>query len=206
MNRIIIERGIFMAEILADNDWSEHYIKKGDPAAPTYYIIRRKNATTGLFSNYSVFAGHIRYALLKGYIPVIDMQNYPNQMLDPKLLGKENGWEYYFKQPFNIGLEQAYKGENIILSKEMSDFGYAPQSMNLFKNKNGILDEWRMLVKFGLLKIQPHLQKEISEVYNKLFKPNDRIIGVHLRGTDYVADKPNAHPIPPPLSMHYQKL
>lgn len=186
-----------MAGILADNNWSEHYIRRGNPNAPTYYIIRRKNAKVGLFSNYAVFAGHIRYALSKGYIPVIDMKNYPNQMLDPKLLGKENSWEYYFKQPLNVGLEYAYSGENVILSQEYSPGGLAPVPMAFFKNKNNMLTEWRMLVKFGLLQIRPHLQKEINELYSKLFPPNTRVLGVHLRGTDYVAKKPKYHPIPP---------
>ena len=187
-----------MPEILYDNNWNEHYIKKGNPAAPTYYIIRRQNTTVGLFSNYIVFAGHIKYALSKGYIPVIDMQNYPNQMLDPKLLGKENAWEYFFLQPFKIGLETAYKGENVILSKEVSDFGWPGSKMNDYKNKNGILTEWRTLVKWGLLKIHPHLQKEIDDMYNKFFSANDKILGILLRGTDYVATRPDKHPIPPP--------
>lgn len=98
------------------NDWSEHYIKRGDPSKPTYYIIRRKLTDVGLFSNFIVFAGHIRYALTKGWLPVVDMQNYPNAYLAPEKFGKENAWEYYFEQPLRIGLEQAYNGENVILS------------------------------------------------------------------------------------------
>ena len=29
---------------------------------------------------------------------------------DASKVGKENVWEYYFEQPFNIGIEEAYKG------------------------------------------------------------------------------------------------
>lgn len=190
-----------MPEVFTDEDYSEHYIKKGDPGAPTYFIIRRLNTSVGLFSNYCVFAGQIRYALSNGYIPVIDMQNYPNQMLAPELLGKENAWEYFFKQPFNIPLEQAYKGENIILSNDTPSSGSLPTSMDYFKNKNNILTEWRVLVKWGLLKVQPHLQNEINELYEKFFSKNDRVLGVLLRGTDYIAMRPNQHPIPPPYRV-----
>ena len=189
-----------MAENFYDNNWDEHYIKKGNPAAPTYYIIRRFDRNVGLFSNYIVFAGHIKYALSQGYIPVIDMQNYPNTLLEPALLGKKNSWEYYFKQPFNIGLEQAYNGENVILSPEKPKTPIASEGFSAyFNNKNGQLDEWRMLVKRGFLKVQPHIQQEIDDTYNKLFSPNDRVLGVLLRGTDYVEIKPFKHPIPPPI-------
>lgn len=76
---------------LIDNNWTEHYVKKGDPTKPTYYIIRRNTELpAGLLSNFIVFAGHIRYALSKGWLPVIDMQNYSNANLAPENLGKEN--------------------------------------------------------------------------------------------------------------------
>ena len=189
-----------MAEILADTDWSEHYIKRGDPKKPTYYIIRRQYETTGLLGRYNIFAGHIRYALSNGWLPVIDMQNYPNSYLAPEKLGKENSWEYYFEQPLRIGLEQAYSGENIILC--MENRGFVPYSSNSFYDPhNIIMAEWRMLVKLGLLKVKSVLMEEILAIREKLFAPNDRVLGVLLRGTDYISLKPKGHPIPPPTEF-----
>lgn len=101
---------------MTDTNWDEHYIKRGDPTKPTYYVIRRRYEGTGLFARYIHYAGHIRRALSKGWLPVVDMQNYPNPYLSPEKFGKENSWEYYFEQPLRIGLEQAYGGENVILS------------------------------------------------------------------------------------------
>lgn len=187
-------------ESLIDREnWTEHYIRKGDPSKPTYYIIRRRSTTVGLFSNFGLFAGHIRYALSKGWLPVIDMQNYPNALLEPEKLGKENAWEYFFEQPLRIGLEQAYNGENIILSKELLMFPDSAKKPYLFDDKNIELAEWRMLVKLGLLKIKPAIMEELLETRAKLFAPTDRVLGVYLRGTDYVAKKPRLHPIPPPV-------
>lgn len=40
--------------------------------------------------------------------------------------------------------------------------------------------------------------KEIFATREKLFAPNDRVLGVHLRGTDYSGKKPNDYAIPPP--------
>lgn len=188
-------------KLIDKKNWNEHYIKRGDPKKPTYYIIRRQFTRTGLFSNFVVFAGHIRYALSNGWLPVIDMQNYENPYLPPEKLGKENAWEYYFEQPLRIGLEQAYSGKNIILSYGNVVEPYPNDSMAFFENRNGSLTEWRMLVKMGLLKIKPELMEEISAVREKLFPKNEHILGVSLRGTDYTAIRPDDHPIQPPLEF-----
>jgi len=184
---------------LTDTDWSEHYIKRGDPTKPTYYIIRRQDPLVGLLSNFMVFAGHIRYALSNGWLPVVDMQNYPNAYLAPEKLGKENSWEYYFEQPLRIRLEVAYAGENVILSDGGANLP-RPDTARIafFENRDNVLTEWRMLVKMGLLKVKPALLQEILSVRQKLFASKDRVLGVLLRGTDYVARRPHGHHIPPP--------
>lgn len=187
-----------MAEALTDTNWDEHYIKRGDPSKPTYYIIRRKWNGVGLFSNFIHFAGHIWYALSKGWRPVVDLQNYPNAYLPPEKLGKENSWEYYFEQPLRIGLEEAYSGENVVLSSENPRPHIPYQNMQFYDNKSSLTAEWRMLVKMGLLKVKDSLMKEIMDVRAKLFAPTDRVLGVLARGTDYVANKPRGHSIPPP--------
>ena len=182
---------------MTDTDWSEHYIKRGDPSKPTYYIIRRRWDSTGLFGRYNIFAGHIRYALSKGWLPVVDMQNYPNPYLAPEKLGKENAWEYFFEQPLRIGLEQAYAGENVILSTGEQVNLNPSWTMAFFENRDDSLTEWRMLRKLGLLKVKPALMEEINAVRQKLFAPNDRVLGVLLRGTDYLVRQLKWHPIPP---------
>lgn len=184
-------------KILIDSNWEEHYIKRGDSTKPTYYIIRRRWSDVGLFSNFIVFAAHVRYAMSNAWIPVVDMQNYPNAYLAPEKLGKENSWEYYFEQPFRVGLEEAYNGENVILCRENK--GHIPYHRNeCYDNKNLELNEWRMFVKLGLLKVKSEFVEEASATYRKLFSPTDCVLGVLLRGTDYVANKPKGHPIPPP--------
>ena len=184
-----------------DTNWNEHYIKRGNPAKPTYYIIRRMYDTTGLFALHNIFAGHIRYALSKGWLLVVDMQNYPNAYLAPEKLGKENSWEYYFEQPLRIGLEQAYNGENIILGtgNEVSPRPY--EVMSFYENLDNILTEWRMLIKLGLIRIKPERTREILSVRQNLFLPEDRVLGVLLRGTDYLTRKLYNHPIPPPIEF-----
>ena len=184
-----------------DENPEEHYIKQGDPAKPTYYIIRRMADTTGLLARYRMVMGHIRYALSKSWIPVVDMQYYPNPYLAPEKLGKENAWEYYFEQPLHVGLEQAYNGDNVVLSNGDSVKPYPGHSLKFLDKKNDDLTEWRMLIKLGLLKVKPELMEEITAAWNKLFSPEDRVLGVILRGTDYISRKIKNRPIPPPIDF-----
>ena len=169
---------------------------------------RKPSDMGGLFAYYVFFAGQICDALKKGYLPVVDMQNYPSIYLDPNLVGKENAWEYYFRQPVGVTLEEAYNGENVLLaSANWIDGDERPGSGNaFFENTNGVLTEWKMLVKLGLLQVQPKLYEEIISVRNKLFAPNDRVLGVHLRGTDYVARRPHGHYIQPPIEYALTKI
>ena len=183
-----------------DSNPEEHYLKKGDPNKPTYYICRRVSDTLGLLSKYRVVMGHVRYALSNGWFPVVDMQNYSNSYLAPEKLGKENSWEYYFEQPVRIGLEEAYNGENVILSS--NDVTPSPgHTMKFLENKGRNLMEWQMLIKLGFMKIKPELMQEISEIREKLFPPEERILGVHLRGTDFFVRKNKGRPIPPPTEF-----
>lgn len=184
-----------------DKEPEEHYIKQGDPGKPTYYIIRRIADTTGLLTRYRMVMGHVRYALSKGWIPVVDMQNYPNPNLDPEKLGQENAWEYYFEQPLRIGLEQAYNGENVILSDGDTVKPYPAHSLKMLEKKSDALTEWRMLVKLGLLSVKPELMQEVTATWQKLFSREDRVLGVILRGTDYIARKIKGRPIPPPFDF-----
>ena len=169
---------------------------------------RKPSDMGGLFAYYVFFAGQICDALKKGYLPVVDMQNYPSIYLDPKLIGKENAWEYYFRQPVGVTLEEAYNGENVLMASAIwRDGEERPGNGNaFFENTNGVLTEWRMLVKLGLLQVQPKLYEEIINLRNKMFAPNDKVLGVILRGTDYVARRPHGHYIQPPIEYALTKV
>ena len=51
------------------------------------------------------------------------------------------------------------------------------------------------------MKIKPELMEEISKVREELFAPEDRVLGVILRGTDYLVRKLKGRPIPPPIEF-----
>ncbi len=58
-----------------------------------------------------------------------------------------------------------------------------------------------MLVRLGFFRIQPTIYQSIINEYNRLISKSDRVLGVLVRGTDYVALQPKYHPIQPPVDV-----
>lgn len=106
----------------------------------TIYIIRGLNQRSpfctaevhNLLANYFYVVSHLFYAREKGWIPVVDQQNYPvYNSMDTPINGTMNAWEYFWKQPGGISLEEAYRSRNVVLSKRnwfsQWDMGYEVQ-------------------------------------------------------------------------------
>ncbi|GAA0798351.1 hypothetical protein GCM10008910_22750 [Faecalicatena orotica] len=150
-----------------------------------YYLIRRKIPWAGFYANYLYVAGHIVYALKKGYIPVIDMENYPtlyNEVNTYK--GTKNAWEYYFEQPFGISVKDAMESKNYILS----DFSTMREYLPYKDGKNYFTIDWfkaNEIVDVINTYLLP--KEEISSQVENFYKEKmrgKRVLGVHYRGTD----------------------
>ena len=81
-----------------------------------FYIIRRYPGT-GLFSNLAYVINHIQIANRMGFVPIVDMKNYPTVYNEKKkIFGTYNSWEYYFEKLNNFDLDEVYKSKNIIMT------------------------------------------------------------------------------------------
>lgn len=166
----------------------------------TFYIIRRSDTSAGLFSQYINILGHINYAVGKGWIPVVDMQNYRNAYTNLRHPGHENSWEYFFRQPvMQISMKEIYRSRNVVLSRggimeDMPDI-----SMEFLMNRKRSRF-WRELAK-RYMPVKEEIRKAIEEEREKLFKgESDKdILGVLLRGTDYTSLRPSGHPVQPSI-------
>ncbi len=162
----------------------------------TFYIVRRADNSIGLFSFYVTALAHIKYAIDKGFIPIVDMCNYRNGYLDKKLEGKKNSWEYYFYQPCGYDVNQAYKAKNLILGDMLYESMDVPNAEIVFlNNDNGTLDTWREIAKKYAV-VRNDIQIAADKLYETLIR-HRKCLGVTVRGTDYVALKPAGHPIMP---------
>lgn len=157
-----------------------YYFGKNNPDK-TFYIINRRSPGGGLFSNVTFVLNQIKLCLKKNYIPVIDMLNFPTiyNELNP-INNNNNSWEYYFEQPTNYNLNDAYNSQNVIFSD------------NVFKIDSAGLKEYALeLISPSLSHVRQYLKpqkkfiKDAEVFFKNSFKSSDKVLGVHFRGSNY---------------------
>lgn len=175
--------------------WRERKVSYGNEnPEKTFFVIRRASCKVGLFSSVMTNMGLVDYAVKKGYIPVIDMQNTSNTYLEPEQVGKMNAWDFYFNQPMGYGLEDIAASKNIVLSNGLITEKNDYPDMRIVDDEKLLL-RWREV--FGkYFSINDMLIEEFQKEKQKLFGEN-RVLGVLARGTDYINLKPKNHPIQP---------
>ena len=164
----------------------------------TFYIIGADEGWCGLFAIVAHQLTHIAYAVERGYIPIVDLQNYNNQYLGKEEMFKENAWEYFFQQPMGYGLNDISKAKNVIKSvfaQDPPDKKYRIGYATTIYDTDAIAYWGEMFKKY--VRLNPSSEKKLSSKYNELLKDRGRVLGVHCRGTDFTTLKPLHHPIQP---------
>lgn len=176
---------------------------KEDPNQ-TYYVIRPRGAQEGLLSTYYFVMDRIYYAKTHGYIPYVDFDSDKCQYhMDKPINGITNAWEYFFKQPSNVTKEDLQKKKNVLLSGW--SYHNDPHAFYLPKDFHDPHYDITKKVcqKYGAF--NDDIQKLADEKYQELFGEADDVLGIFIRGTDYVALKPKGHPIQPTVDMVIEK-
>jgi hypothetical protein len=177
--------------------WAEHRTKPGhENPDKTFYVIRRRDWYCGLFSLFLTNLQRVDDALKAGYIPVVDLQNDFNIYLPEEKLGKENAWEYYFKQPCGYSLQDIKKSRNVIIGSGAVPDMFPYLDVDFLYGRTGELEYWRELVN-QYMKLSDEAAAQVQREYDRLFEKSDKVLGVLCRGTDYVQGKPKNHPIQP---------
>lgn len=168
-----------------------------------FYVIRRDDRYAGIGSFLITNLGYISYAIRKNYIPIVDMQTYKN------IYNKNtdiNSWDIFFQQPCNYSLNDIKNAKNVIISPVYPSKFRPNDSMFYFKNKYWYLNYWKSVAK-KYLKINDDIADDVECIW-KSFSNNGslKILGVKLRGTDYVELKPFGHPIQPTAEEIINKI
>lgn len=191
--------------------WGEHMVCNGtDNSDLIFYVIRKKAADCGLLAYYITNLGFIRHAIENGYIPVIDMQNSMiDSLMDDDELGKVNIWEKYFLQPCGYGLEDVSRSKNVILGKDWGLFGnditFPMYDDDLFNNVNGQREYWHDLIN-KYYKLSDDMDEFIKNSYQEILTPEEKVLGVLYRGTDFTSNAPKGHYISPSFEMMKEKI
>lgn len=182
--------------------WKEQK-KYGIPDSNKYFVIRRQGWKIGLFSYFCTNLGHIKWAVENGYTPVVDMSSYPNIYIQKGSENKINAWDYFFKQPCNVTLEDV-KWHMRLLSS-----GEEPQEFPIYTKEclNPDTDEYKMWKAYAdkYISYSDIAKEEIEKAYNLLIQKEDKVLGVLCRGTDYTSKKPHNHPVQPTAEMVIEK-
>lgn len=183
----------------------ERHYKKNNVAGSKYLIIKREctRAPLGLFAYYITNAAWIEYALRNDMIPVIDMKNFYNAYHEEGQVGKINTYEYFFKQPCGISLEEALQSkQSRYVWKDVPDF-HPNESLDFFENTE-LLEYYRAIAR----KYMPfqHEIQEILEAERVRILGSERVLGVLARGTDYTSLKPYFHPVQPTVEELIVKI
>ena len=177
--------------------WSEHFRRFGsENADKTFYIIRRRDCYCGLFSLFLTNLQRIDDALKAGYLPVVDLQNDFNIYLSEDKIGRENAWEYYFKQPVGYCLQDIQNSRNVMVGSGAVPAMFPYLDLDFLYGRTGELAYWRELVRKYMV-LSDEAAQRVEEAYHRLFAPADKVLGVKCRGTDYANGKPKNHPIQP---------
>ena len=165
-----------------------------------FAILRRTSCPScGLFSHYIVHLGCIREYISKGYIPLIDLGSFSNIFNGFNNSSLINPWEFFFNQPFNHTLNKVLKYSQKIKYFKCKDSFKRPYQKTIYLNKV-LVNYWHNIAN-EYMPIKGVIINESNIIIKQLFNNNNNILGVLIRGTDYLAKKPRNHPIPPKVEM-----
>ena len=148
----------------------------------------------GLFSFFIVQIGCVNKYLLDGYMPIIDIQNFDN-VYNKGNKNISNPWELFFYQVNNYTLEEVKKYANDSKYVECGGDWYRPDENNIYY-QNDSIKYWHGIHK-KYMPIRNEIMKEAEINMKRFFGKSKNILGVLIRGTDYVKGRPPRHPIPP---------
>jgi hypothetical protein len=166
------------------------------------YVIKPdyQDGVEGLLSLINKQILYMAYAKKKGYCPYIDWKNYKTQYYD----GKNNAWEYFFKQPSNLTENEVYKSKKVYLS------GWSFKTVNpegLFEAD--VFTDKRIREKSSeMLCEHIRFSDEVLSIVNKEATSLNisECIGVYIRGTDYVKLKPCGEYVQPSVDQMKCKI
>lgn len=157
-----------------------------------WFIIRPPKSKVGLLGLYIDAIQKISYALENNYKPVIDYENYRTVYSGGQHDESRNIWEWYFEQPFQNSLSEAYAGDYIL--SRMA--GSSNLTDALLRGDMSLLQQYAAVSRGINLSHSVHIYiyMFMDEIQ---FNKGQKVLGVFCRGSDYTQYKPFGHPVQP---------
>lgn len=141
------------------------------------YVMSLEVEHSGIASMVIYSLAQLRYAKWKGYTPVIDMKW---QYLWTGNVKDQNGWEFYYKQPAGVSVQEAYESSQVYFC-DPSIF-HIPLLYfidELYDNRRAVRIYHKYYRRY--CHYQDDLQAYIDEQKQKILKLGRRILGCSIR-------------------------
>lgn len=162
----------------------------------TFYVIRTDSTQHwGIGTACFMVLNNIKYAVERGWIPVVDYQNYfLIGIQDEENKGKENAWEYYFEQPDSrYSLEEVYQSKNVILGPLR---GQPHGSLSRNDIKDIWDDSYRELFDYTAkyIRMKTDIVERAEKIRREVFDLNagEKVLGVGMRAGLYWGEAINS--------------
>ena len=170
---------------------------KKDYSLYRFSIVQRLQCPNcGFFSFYMLHLGCLKKCLSMGYIPIIDLKSFPNAYNNGNT-SIINPWENFFYQPYNYTLEEVKLYAKNITFFECIPEVFRPEEKKLYYNKN-LINFWHNLEQ-KYMPLKREIIKESIDIMKALFGNSTNVLGVKMRGTDYISVRPRGHSIQPQI-------
>lgn len=183
-------------EELCDGDTIVSFGNKNDDKV--FFVIAPLSRwfNNGLINLMNKIYRNVCYGLEKGYIPIIDMQNFYTIYHEEGELGNKNIWERYYtlKDKSDYKLDDVYQSRNVI-------FCYSNPKTEQEVAKEINLSKYPF---YEHIDENINMKAEILDALRRVFGRKclgKRVLGVSIRGSDYNLLKPKDHYVQPTLTQ-----
>lgn len=160
------------------------------------YFIEEDNGSLGFFAMYRAWLEYIYFADICGYTPVVCGGKHFLYKEEKQICSTDNPFEYYFEQPTTVKVQEAQKSRNVIMSdlnhRKMVELIFTGKTCHYKYNKKYLCAMAQVVRKY--VRFNKTTWEYVEKGWNKINIHNQKVLGVHIRGTDFRAEY-NNHPV-----------
>ena len=170
-----------------------------DYATKRFALFRRRECSNcGLFSYYIFHFGCIQHYLSRGFIPLADLKSFKNKF-NRGNQSVDNPWELFFYQPYNHTYREVKKHSKNYSYYPCTQTFSRPHDLTIYYH-NSSLRYWHNFAK-KYMPVKNDILNEVKSIMQNFFGNSKNILGVMIRGTNYVALRPKGHSIQPTVEQ-----
>ncbi len=163
-----------------------------------FLVIDPRYGNLGLFGFFNMAITYAKYALAKGFIPILRFKNEHGSMSIYQDFRGDDFWEKFFNQPEGYSINEVMESRNVYFAPEAYNASIISYIME--EVCAGIKLSWP----YGV--INPKLETYVEEKGQRFLPYPDDTLGVLARGTDYNNGGVENHPIHASKEMLKEKI